>query len=643
MNRVLLLIILLIGLFLRIYAVHVNSYVIDSDEAIVGLMAKHINNDFRDSLPIFYYGQDYMGSLEAILTSVVFKLFGQNNFNLKLIPIIFSVLHIWLSYLLARCFLNQRFSLLAALFCAFAPNALILWSSKTRGGFIEIVALGSLCFLLAFKVLDFSKIRLNLCLLTFFLGLGWWTNNQIVFYIVPMAFFCGYTAFIKESYLGFLKLSLLSIFSFILGSFPFWLANVFAEPRWATFKVLFGETATVDVVKNAKGYLREAIPMILGAKKFWTDEDFFYGSSALAYLLFISALILSLFFCARKKELKKLALVFSFFASVGLIFCFSKFGWLSMAPRYLLPLYSVLPIIYALAVAYLFEKFGKITAASYSLAIVFIQTFPVLMPSGLIEGMPIVYLGQRVQRDHRELYSWLEKEGYSFIDTNYWIGYRVAFETDEKVKFRVFGEPKTVRIKEYEQSEPPLVYVLVPLEANQVKNTLTHFGFTFRETQVSGYVVVDKIVSQWKLDQNIPITSAQIKSAFKPENLALMLDDNVNTRWGSASPQSPGMSIDIDLNNRQITALELDFGNFTHDAPRHLQVYGLVNDWELLSDLGDLGDVFSYFPDDNGRPSHKWIIRFSPRKLKAIRLVQQGRHPIFDWSIAELKLYGSKE
>jgi hypothetical protein len=639
MNKILLLIILVLGFLLRFYLIQQNGFVIDSDEAIVGLMAKHLLEGA--SFPIFYYGQDYMGSLEAIVTSLVFRFFGQSNLSLKATPLIFSVIHIYLVYLITRNFISERFSLLAAAFCAFAPNALVLWSGKTRGGFIELVVLGSLCFLLSFKVLDRKKWAL--IPLTFFLGLGWWTNNQIVFYIIPMGVFCGYSLFRTESFLSFLKLSVASVLAFILGSSPFWYANILLEPKWATFKVLFGGTGDVDTIRNFKGFFLEALPILLGARKFWTETDFFLGASLLAYLLFA----ISLFLFYRNKS--KNNLVLSFLVTVAFVFCFSKFGWLSKAPRYLLPLYSVVPVIYAVGASEIFKRYGKNLSVFFSVCILSLQVFPVFTTNGMIEGMPIVFQGQRVQRDHRPLYDWLEQQGYSFIDTNYWIGYRVAFETNERVQFAVFGEPQTVRIKKYELESlsQPLVYILVPLEAQKIKNTLAHFGFTYRETQVGEYVAIDKISANWKLGSEVKINKEHFKTELKPESLNLMLDGEITTRWGSAKPQSPGMSIDIDLTQHQgqITALELDFGSFTHDAPRHLQVLGedFAGNWHLLSDLGTLGDVFTYFPDDHGRPSRKWIIRFSAKKLKTIKLLQQGQHPVFDWSIAELKVYGGKQ
>ena len=65
-----------------LFAVFVKSLIwspeitpFNADEAIVGLMARHIN---QGHLPAFFYGQYYMGSLDAVIVSLGFKVFGEN-------------------------------------------------------------------------------------------------------------------------------------------------------------------------------------------------------------------------------------------------------------------------------------------------------------------------------------------------------------------------------------------------------------------------------------------------------------------------------------------------------------------------------------------------------------------------------------
>src|SRR5437762_8913228 len=47
---------------------------LDADEAVVGLMGRHIA--YAGELPVFYYGQPYLGSLEAFSAAGVFLLIG---------------------------------------------------------------------------------------------------------------------------------------------------------------------------------------------------------------------------------------------------------------------------------------------------------------------------------------------------------------------------------------------------------------------------------------------------------------------------------------------------------------------------------------------------------------------------------------
>ena len=85
-----LLVVTIIALALRLDHLYASNFVIDGDEAIVGLMAQHILNG--QSWPTFYYGQHYMGSLEALLVALVGLFVGLSNFALKFVPL--SLIHI---------------------------------------------------------------------------------------------------------------------------------------------------------------------------------------------------------------------------------------------------------------------------------------------------------------------------------------------------------------------------------------------------------------------------------------------------------------------------------------------------------------------------------------------------------------------
>ncbi|MCB0339929.1 MAG: hypothetical protein KDD53_10005, partial [Bdellovibrionales bacterium] len=158
-NEILLIFLLMIvGAGLRFDYLFASDFVIDSDEAIVGLMAKHINEGHR--LPVFYYGQHYMGSLEAILASVSFYFFGVSNLALKLVPLLFALALIPGMYVLGAMLGGVRAGRIAALLTAVPPSTMVLWSTKARGGFAEILFIGLIALIIALK--NLSKERPSL-------------------------------------------------------------------------------------------------------------------------------------------------------------------------------------------------------------------------------------------------------------------------------------------------------------------------------------------------------------------------------------------------------------------------------------------------------------------------------------------------
>src|SRR5574344_689667 len=91
-EKIIFILILFIAFALRLDFLIANNFTLDSDEAIVGLMAKHINEG--KTSPIFYYGQHYLGSLEAYAVAGLFKFFGFSAIALKAVPLIFSLIFV---------------------------------------------------------------------------------------------------------------------------------------------------------------------------------------------------------------------------------------------------------------------------------------------------------------------------------------------------------------------------------------------------------------------------------------------------------------------------------------------------------------------------------------------------------------------
>src|SRR5438445_10607756 len=110
---------LLVGLAFRLAIIASPLGEIDGDEAVVGLMARHIA--FVGERPVFYWGQPYLGSLEAFSAAPLFRLFDSSAALLKLVPTAYSLGFLALSALLARDLFGSGAGLATAAYLALPP------------------------------------------------------------------------------------------------------------------------------------------------------------------------------------------------------------------------------------------------------------------------------------------------------------------------------------------------------------------------------------------------------------------------------------------------------------------------------------------------------------------------------------------
>lgn len=646
---------MLIGLFVRLLFLSATECRIDSDEAIVGLMAKHVLEG-RD-WPIFYYGQSYMGSMESLLVSAAFFLTGKSNCMLKAVPLIFSLFHIALVYLLATKLTNRFGALLAALLTAVPPSALVEWSTKARGGFIEVVVLGTLAFILSIDLLRADRPRIRgFFLLGLVLGMGWWVNNQIVFYLLPIALVFP-IRFVRV--MGFCAAARAGVFSslgFFLGGAPFWYANLAERPYLATFKTLLAPQRNTTFWDHFCGFFVEALPIILGARRFWTDVDIYPLASGAVLFVYALCLLVFLIDALRGRSLGNQvknclasALIVLFIVFTPIIFALSPFGWLSKAPRYLLPLYSVIFVIVGTSVAWIASRASY---AAYATAILLAGS---LLGTNLasnylggisMPGEPFVYQGERVQKDHSDLYRWLSMHNYDHIWTNYWIGYRTAFETDEQVTFTRFGSPRSLRIPWYEEigklAESSRVYITVPSEAKLLVRSLDAFGYRFRYSKIGSYSAIDRIIPKSQARRKIRLRSSQILTSSRQDWARRMIDRDLGTRWGSGEAQKPGMYVIVSFEvPTEVSGIDLDLGFFVQDAPRLLVIDATTaegQECQLFDSSGTL-EFSDIQAQEFGQVPRKWKIRFRPEIVRQLRLIQLGHAEPFDWSIAELTVW----
>lgn len=617
----------------------------DADEAIVGLMAKHMNDGAP--IPTFYYGQHYMGSLEAILASISFQMFGVNSFALKLVPLLFSLLLVPLMYLIGLDLEGKRTACLAALFMALPPAPLVIWSAKARGGFIETLFFGALAIFLTIRWIKTGGSNLLTISLGIILGLAWWTNNQIIYFIGPVGLFL-FLASIRNPILTTARHFVLGAFSFLIGSLPFWIYNF--HHNFISFE-MFGSADSKDVGEHLEGLLQTAFPMLMGSMRFWQPNEIFPGAVGISFAVYIFLSVLYVW--SRKREILKVFLarvskqpveLLAFFMLwTCFVFIVSSFGWLVQAPRYLLPLYVGISLLFGYTVSYLWTK-TRIAAVIVTLIIFSFNLGSSYLGGRAVPGEPFVYNQERVSRDHSELIAWLKTNNIHFIHTNYWIGYRLAFETNEEVKFAVFGEPGTVRIKSYEKElhglpSADVPYVVVNSEAPIVGKALELLGYHYQKKFLSGYVVlkIDQIPQSLPKQRMLDAKDLVLSAYRSTDQLKNVIDNDLSTRWGTGEHQAPGQNFHIKLvKPESLKMIILRLGEFRHDYPRRLEVYAERENGEKVTVMSnDQYEALKYFD----KCIAEIDIPLPNFPVSSLTLVQTGTHPILDWSIAELEVW----
>jgi len=121
---------------LRIATLTVAQRHLHSDEAIIGLMARHIAQGRE--FPVYFYGQTFNGgaALEAWLAAPLFLAFGPSVLALKAVVVVLSLASLLVFALFVRRFFGERVALMAALLFAFVPT-LAAWHYQVRGGYGE--------------------------------------------------------------------------------------------------------------------------------------------------------------------------------------------------------------------------------------------------------------------------------------------------------------------------------------------------------------------------------------------------------------------------------------------------------------------------------------------------------------------------
>lgn len=429
-------VVLLVALASRLAFLFWTDFAIESDEAVVGLMAKHIAEGRH--FPVWYYGQEYMGALEAYVAALFVGVLGPTAAALKLTALVFALVFVGCATVLARRILGAAGGLIAGLYLAAPPLLLALWTLKLRGGFVSTLAIGHVILLLAHTLGTRGATLRGSFALGLFVGLGIWLNLLIV----PFVAAAGLYLLSRRQVLLRPATLALCFLGFAVGAAPFWIYNV-VHPG-ATFKVLLGG-GKPQAWAHVKNTFERHLPMMLGEVAPWAKGgDHPFWACWLKSLFVASTLVfawrerISLGRFLRASRGPTSGAELYALVAVGFLACaaFTRFGG-DDEPRYALVLYAFLAPALGSTLAALWGRAGVSRAVALLLGAGvlavgvgsiyrFDRRFPV-QPLHYIWGNTVTPLD--MSATHRALVS----RGIEALSAEYWLGYRIAYETGERV------------------------------------------------------------------------------------------------------------------------------------------------------------------------------------------------------------------
>jgi 4-amino-4-deoxy-L-arabinose transferase-like glycosyltransferase len=419
----------------------INAFPFNSDEAIVGLMAKHILDGENF---IYFYGQSYMGSLDAYLVALGFLLFGEKIWVIRLIQVILYGLVIIFSYLFVDIsFQNKKIAFVSSIFLVFPAVNVVLYTTVSLGGYGEALLLGVISFYIAAFISkdceNQKKINsVHIGILGFLLGIGLYENPISLTMIIPAILFVTWKIMKsgKSKKKIFTTFIVLLIF-FLLGSALFWYSLLLTNGT-SVIREIGGSAVAIE----SESYLQKTIShtislilfgptVILGLRPPWDVN--LIGKIFIPFVIFYWLLAVYLFFKIRNYKFEEVQLFVALFGVIIFVaggFVFTSFG-IDPSGRYFLPI--VFPLCVFFGYASIKLK-NKLIYALGILTLVF-QIYGTWR-SGNEEPYITTQFYSPAQVNHSridELQQFLidKEEYYGF--SNYWISYPLAFVSDEKI------------------------------------------------------------------------------------------------------------------------------------------------------------------------------------------------------------------
>lgn len=473
-----LLIVLVIALVGRVLLLASQTVSFHSDEAVVALMARHILQGER---PVFFYGQAYMGSLDAWLVAGGFRLLGESVLTIRIVQAILYLLIVATGYLFAWRVSGKRvIAAVTGLVLAVPPVLFTLYTTATLGGYNEMLLCGNLVLLFGYEVAhDYRRSWWRWAALGLAAGLGWWSNGLIIAYALPVAMLLLYT-FSRRIYSSpklvvgansapkgmklrqilppltpeppanagrgwslFAAGILIAAVFFLIGSAAWWgfnLDNNFAPLRFYIVGGERGEFAGTDIPplpfgERVIGLIFLGLPAVFGLRFPWSPVYVLPVIGVGVLVIFLAALIGLM---RGKSPLKAHArwFVIGMIVMFCALFVISRFS-IDPTGRYFLPIMLPLGIVLGTLVESLWHSRRSVAFAVIALVIGYFLAGQITAATNNPPGITTQFnLDTHIPNTwDSELIAFLDEHQLYHGYTNYWVSFRLAFLSGDRMQY----------------------------------------------------------------------------------------------------------------------------------------------------------------------------------------------------------------
>ena len=379
----------------------------DSDEAIVGLMARQI---LHGRLTTFFWGQPYGGPQEAWLAAPVFAVAGTSLLALRTVTFALTAAGVVLVWRVGIRTIGERAAAVAAALFWLWPPFDVYWLVHERGFYGSDVVYCLLLLLLALRIVE-RPTPARVGIFGLVLGLGFWQTAQVVPIALPTI---AWTLWREPRALGRAWAGLVGL---VVGALPWLVWNI--RHDWAS---LLPRASAQQYAHSLRLFVSPLLPMLLGLRAPFTSQP--VVPKPLMYAVYVAVLAAFAHGAVRTRRTNA-SLLYVVAACFPLIWAIAR----RVTSQTSTPIYLV---VLSPVVVLLVARLARRTPAAVAVlvacgAVTVVSLHRMEVPLARSPDHP------PTPRSFAALVRVLDAQHLTRVYADYWIAYRLTFATRERI------------------------------------------------------------------------------------------------------------------------------------------------------------------------------------------------------------------